>query len=303
MRNNRWMAPALILACLAVPRVLAGPPQAAEAARPARLEPIPGSDLKRVILSPKAAERIAITTATVRQEQVIRWLVVEGKVEAVPADSAVKAARAPVPVAANFVTHVLVHVSNILRGVQDSPPRLEEHAKLGGTPKADDDDDDDEDAKPSGQANDQQAVRRDRTPVVVPMGTHRSAVRLPARPVRVAAAGDIAATAPDDIGAEYYEVTASDHGLRPGQDVYVRLPHPDNGTSRNVVPYSAVIYDSSGNTWVYTNPEPQVFVRQRIEVEFIQGPRAILKNGPADGTVVVAIGSALLFGVEQKFGQ
>ena len=32
-------------------------------------------------------------------------------------------------------------------------------------------------------------------------------------------------------------------------------------------PLRRLIYDSAGNTWVYTNPEPQVYVRQSITVE------------------------------------
>ena len=39
------------------------------------MEAIRGSDLKRVVLTPKAAERLAIATAAVKEEAVKRWLV------------------------------------------------------------------------------------------------------------------------------------------------------------------------------------------------------------------------------------
>jgi hypothetical protein len=72
---------------------------------------------------------------------------------------------------------------------------------------------------------------------------------------------------------------------------------------RSVVPYSAVIYDNAGKTWVYTNPEPLVFVRHAIIVDSISGPSAVLTDGPPIGTSVVTIGSALLYGAEFGVGK
>ena len=69
-----------------------------------------------------------------------------------------------------------------------------------------------------------------------------------------------------------------------------------------VVPYSAVIYDATGKTWAYTNPEPLTFVRHAIDVEYIEGDLAVLKDGPAVGTAVVTAGAAELLGVEQGVG-
>lgn len=71
---------------------------------------------------------------------------------------------------------------------------------------------------------------------------------------------------------------------------------------RKVVPYAAVLYDVNGGTWVYTNPEPLVFVRHRIVVDYIEGPNAILIDGPAVGTEVVIVGAAELFGAEFEIG-
>lgn len=71
-----------------------------------------------------------------------------------------------------------------------------------------------------------------------------------------------------------------------------------NGSERKVVPYAAVIYDLSGATWVYTNPAPLSFVRESITIDFIEGDRAILVNGPSSGTEVVTVGVAELYGAE-----
>jgi len=68
--------------------------------------------------------------------------------------------------------------------------------------------------------------------------------------------------------------------------------------TRKVVPTSAVLYDAKGKTWVYTNPEPLVFVRHAISIDYIDGDRAVLLDGPASGTAVVTVGAAELLGTE-----
>lgn len=74
-------------------------------------------------------------------------------------------------------------------------------------------------------------------------------------------------------------------------------------TARRVVEYGAVVYDPKGDTSVYTNPKPLVFVRQAIKVEHIEGDLAVLSDGPPVGTAVVTIGSAELFGMEFGVGK
>jgi hypothetical protein len=74
-----------------------------------------------------------------------------------------------------------------------------------------------------------------------------------------------------------------------------------SGTHRKVIPYAAVLYDTEGATWTYTNPEPLVFVRNRIEVDYIEGDMAILLAGPPSGTAVVTVGAQELYGSELEF--
>lgn len=69
-----------------------------------------------------------------------------------------------------------------------------------------------------------------------------------------------------------------------------------------VVPYGAVLYDAKGQTWVYTSPEPLVFVRHQITIDYIEGDLAVLSDGPAIGTKVVTVGGAELFGAEFEIG-
>jgi hypothetical protein len=74
------------------------------------------------------------------------------------------------------------------------------------------------------------------------------------------------------------------------------------GASRQVVPYSAVLYDAKGDTWVYTNPAPLTYVRERVTVDVIQGDQAVLTDGPPEGTPVVTVGAAELYGTETGVG-
>jgi hypothetical protein len=69
-----------------------------------------------------------------------------------------------------------------------------------------------------------------------------------------------------------------------------------------VVPYAAVIYDAHGETWVYTSPQPLVFLRHRIEIDYIEGDKAVLRSGPPVGTTVVTVGAAELLGTEFEVG-
>lgn len=69
-----------------------------------------------------------------------------------------------------------------------------------------------------------------------------------------------------------------------------------------VVPYGAIMYDSKGSTWTFTNPEPLVYVRHKIVVQGIEGDRVILTDGPPAGTNVVTVGAAELMGAEHKYG-
>jgi hypothetical protein len=72
-----------------------------------------------------------------------------------------------------------------------------------------------------------------------------------------------------------------------------------NGAKQKVMPYSALLYDTEGETWTFTNAEPLTYVRQKIKVDRIDGDNAILAQGPAAGTKVVTVGAAELFGSEE----
>jgi hypothetical protein len=68
--------------------------------------------------------------------------------------------------------------------------------------------------------------------------------------------------------------------------------------TRKIIPYSAVIYDLTGQAWAYVNTAPRTYVRQPITIDYSQGVQTVLKDGPPAGTLVVSVGAAELFGAE-----
>ena len=69
------------------------------------------------------------------------------------------------------------------------------------------------------------------------------------------------------------------------------------------VPYSSVIYDADGHSWVFTTSEELSYVKAPIAIERIDGDKAILTEGPPPGTQVVTQGAEELFGVEDGIGE
>jgi len=102
----------------------------------------------------------------------------------------------------------------------------------------------------------------------------------------------------DDLDDLYLELDDDDNGLSVGERVFVDLPLNGGHVQRMVIPYSAVIYGVNGETWVYVNQEPLVFVRQPIVIDYIDGDQAYLVEGPEVGATVVTMGVAELFGAE-----
>ena len=70
-----------------------------------------------------------------------------------------------------------------------------------------------------------------------------------------------------------------------------------------VIPYSAVLYSPTGETWAYVSEKPMTFMRQAIVVDRIDGNKAFLSKGPAAGVKVATVGVAELHGAEAGLGQ
>lgn len=64
------------------------------------------------------------------------------------------------------------------------------------------------------------------------------------------------------------------------------------------VPYTALLYDGSGDSHVYTSPKPLTYVRAAVSVRRVAGDRVLLKDGPPAGTRVVTVGATEVYGTE-----
>lgn len=70
-----------------------------------------------------------------------------------------------------------------------------------------------------------------------------------------------------------------------------------------VVPSAAVMVDPGGVFWVYTSPQPLVFIRHEISIDHETGDRAYLSGGPPAGTAIVTVGVPELYGAETGIGK
>jgi hypothetical protein len=100
----------------------------------------------------------------------------------------------------------------------------------------------------------------------------------------------------------YCLVDVGQSGLAARQAVFVEVSTLSDGAPRKVVPYAAVLYDIHGGEWVYTSPEPLVYVRAPVVVEYIDGETAVLSDGPPADTEVVTAGASELYGAESGIG-
>lgn len=107
----------------------------------------------------------------------------------------------------------------------------------------------------------------------------------------------------DNPSGNIFAKVTAENDLAVDQRVMLEFTLPNSGDTFKLIPYSAVLYDAQGKTWVYTNPEPLVFVRQQILIDTIRGGEVILADGPPVGTAVVTVGGAELYGTEFGVGK
>lgn len=98
----------------------------------------------------------------------------------------------------------------------------------------------------------------------------------------------------------YFEMANKDGRWVPGERVAVSLRLTGDDKSLTV-PWSAVVQDIHGGTWVYERTKPRTFERRRVLVRRVVSDTAELSVGLAEGTVVVTAGAEELFGAETGF--
>ncbi|MBL8801044.1 MAG: hypothetical protein JNN27_03550 [Planctomycetes bacterium] len=100
----------------------------------------------------------------------------------------------------------------------------------------------------------------------------------------------------------WFEVEGPNDDLRPGQrvDVTVALRGDEE---RLAAPWSGVLFDEQGATWVYVRVADHVYSRRRIELVRRSGDLALIARGLTVGDEVVSEAAAELFGVEFGVGK
>jgi cobalt-zinc-cadmium efflux system membrane fusion protein len=95
----------------------------------------------------------------------------------------------------------------------------------------------------------------------------------------------------------YFEIENKNGQFRPGQKVNasVALREEREGL---VIPWSAVVFDINGGTWVYESLGEQKYSRRRVQVKYVVDATAVLASGPPEGAKIVTVGSTELFGTE-----
>jgi hypothetical protein len=96
-------------------------------------------------------------------------------------------------------------------------------------------------------------------------------------------------------GSELKQVTLTPEAAK---RTGVRMASVRRSGGQRVVPYSALIYDSDGRTYVYVTPKPLSFMRAAVAVDRIEGASALLRDGPPVGSRVVTTGASEVFGTE-----
>ena len=326
--NIRWIAVIVVIAALQLSACTPTPTAEVED-RPVRLQPIEGTALNRVILTEKAAERLDIQMAVIRDEQVGRKQVVRGEVVASPATTTLVAAPSsgtvlapggasiPVigaqlsdgqtvfrlaPVAVSSEGSLFLNLEapsgSVLLRLLVTPGQFVEAGQALF-----------EVANPSEvwvrvliNESDRDRVDSGQPALIRPVDSEDDDDGMEAEAIEDDELDD--SDEPGDVDvALYYQVDNAGHNLALGQRVQIELTLSGSGMQRQVVPYAAVIYGQSGETWVFVTPEPLTFMRYPITIDYIQGDMAVLSDGPPSGTEVVTVGAAELYGSEFEFAE
>jgi RND family efflux transporter MFP subunit len=133
---------------------------------------------------------------------------------------------------------------------------------------------------------------------VLPVSADQRALAHAAKPIAAPPTATLLAATVD----LYYELPNPDAHFRPGQRVTVRVKQQGSSEQR-VVPWSAVVHDIHGGTWVYEQTAEHTYVRRRVQVRHVVDELAVLQSGPPPGAKIVTTAVVELFGAEFGFAK
>ena len=100
----------------------------------------------------------------------------------------------------------------------------------------------------------------------------------------------------------YFELDNQEKIWHPGQKILAALLLQDT-KEQMTIPWSSVLYDMYGNTWVYEKIKPLIYKRRRIELYDVVNDRALIARGLKPETQVIGTGATELFGTEFGAGK
>ena len=136
-------------------------------------------------------------------------------------------------------------------------------------------------------------VDREQNAIVRSLGDPSTEKSVPAKPIDGPLLSDINSASSD----LYYQIDNRTSLFRIGERVRVQLFKKSAGQNI-VVPWSAVVYDIDGGTWVYIQIAPHTFTRSRVEVSQSGQNLATITRGVSPGDKVVITAVAELYGTE-----
>lgn len=237
--KKNWMVATVL--CLAL-SACGGSTAPAAHEKPAKLDPVGNTGLKKVTLTPKANERIGLQMAPIREEQVTRMRTIGGSI--------VSASGSPDALWVRLQLN-----ENEIKQIDRAQPA--EVRTLTADPKQ--------------------------------KGFAAQPDKGPANP-----------TEADEI---FYRLDGTNHGLKNGDPALVQLALQGGSASLKVIPSSALLYDTKGQTWVYISDGELAYVRNKVAIAYIDGDNVYLSDGPAAGVQVVTLGAAELYGAETGVGK
>jgi len=141
-------------------------------------------------------------------------------------------------------------------------------------------------------------INHQKDATVIPLGESQTPTFFTASPVQGPPLSD-ASSASGDL---YFEMANSDRLFRIGEKVRVSLLQKAPKESL-VIPFSAILYDINGGTWVYVKVSSRVYSRCRVQISHIVDDFAVLTKGLEEGDEVVISGAAEIFGTEFGVGK
>jgi hypothetical protein len=281
-------AAAFAFALAATPAFAADPaPSEPPKSKVVSFEPIAGSNLKRITLSAKAAERLDIQVGKVSQEVVVRKQMVSGMVLYPQQAAPSKGAPAAVGGFGSPATNSLGSgAGSAIKTIATRQSAVAATTLPAGGQSV---------VLVNLSQGEFDRIAKDRPARVLPLYTRDKDVK--EMTAMLSDAAPVEDARRSMLGL-HYVLPSSDHGLAPSTRMRVELQLAGSEEPQKIVPYSAVYYDTKGVPWVYVNTKPLTYERQRISVKRVVGNLAVLSDGPAVGTPVVTVGASMLFGTE-----